>query len=402
MPDEFRGQGIGSGFVLNAEGYILTNHHVVKDAVDIRVRLGDGSEFMAKVVGKDPVTDVALIKLNAPPRDLPTAVLGDSDALRQGDFVLALGSPFGLAGTATLGIISAKHRLGVGTGSPYDDFLQTDAAINPGNSGGPLFNMRGEVVGINTAIVAPQLGSGIGFAVPISLAKALLPQLKESGKVVRGYVGVSLSELTPDLAKAFGLPEGSKGALVQQVLPKTPAEKAGLEPGDVITSLDGKAIESSAALTRGVALVPPGQSLKLGLTRKGSQKSFTVTVAQRPDDESAIGREDWEERQEGAEGSKTPKLGFRVAAINAEAARELQLPPDLKGVVVTDVVEGGPAEQAGVRAGDVILELNQKPVARPGDLSGIVEKMKEGDVALLRIRRGATVAFLAIPVGGRK
>ncbi len=402
MPEEQRGQGLGSGFILNVEGFILTNNHVVKDATDIRVKLADDREFSAKVIGKDPLTDVALIKLNAPPKDLPTVVLGDSDALRQGDFVLALGSPFGLSGTATLGIVSAKHRGGVGSGSPYDDFLQTDAAINPGNSGGPLFNLRGEVIGINTAIIAPQMGSGIGFAVPISLAKALLPQLQSAGKVVRGYVGVSLSELTPDLAQAFGLPAGSKGALIQQVLPKTPAEQAGLEPGDVITTLDGKPIESSSALTRAVALVPPGKSLKLGLVRKGSAKTVSLTVAQRPDDEAAIGRDDWDEGQASGEGSKSPKLGFKVAALTPEAVRELQLPAGTVGVVVTELVEGGPADQAGVARGDIIVEVNRQPVSKPGDLVGLVGKMKEGELALLRIRRGPTHAYVAVPVGGRK
>ncbi len=400
VPDELRGQGLGSGFVLNAEGYILTNNHVVANATDIRVKLADDREFAAKVVGKDPLTDVALIKLNAPPRDLPTVVLGDSDALRQGDFVLALGSPFGLSGTATLGIISAKHRGGVGTTGPYDDFLQTDAAINPGNSGGPLFNMRGEVVGINTAIISPQIGSGIGFAVPISLAKALLPQLK-TGKVVRGYMGVALSPLTPDLAQAFGLPAGAKGAVVQQVMPRTPAEKAGLEPGDVITSLDGKPIDSSSSLSRGVALVAPGQAVKLGLVRKGSEKTVSLTVTQRPDDEASIGREDWDEGQSG-EGSKTPKLGFKVAPLSAEAAQELKLPANFKGALVTDLVEGGPAEQAGVARGDVIVELNRRPVTKPGDLKGLLDKMKEGDMALLRVRRGDNTFFVPVPVGGRR
>jgi serine protease Do len=400
-PQGQRGGGLGSGFLLNAEGYILTNNHVVANATDIRVKLADEREFAAKVVGKDPLTDVALIKLNAPPRDLPTVVLGDSDVLRQGDFVLALGSPFGLSGTATMGIVSAKHRLGVGSGGPYDDFLQTDAAINPGNSGGPLFNMRGEVVGINTAIIAPQMGSGIGFAVPINLAKTVLPQLR-GGKVVRGYAGVSLSELTPDLAQAFGMAPGSKGALIQQVMPRTPAQKAGLEPGDVVTSIDGKPIDSSSALSRAVALVAPGQSVKLGLLRQGTPRSVSLTVAQRPEDEGAIGREDWDEGEASAEGTKTPKLGFKVGALTAEVARALQLPPDQKGVVVTEVVEGGPAEQAGIARGDLILELNQKPVARPADLIAIVEKLKEGQMALLRIRRGATSAFVAVPVGGRK
>jgi serine protease Do len=402
VPEEQRGQGLGSGFILNAEGFILTNNHVVKDATDIRVKLADDREFSAKVIGKDPLTDVALIKLSTPPKDLPTVVLGDSDALRQGDFVLALGSPFGLSGTATLGIISAKHRGGVGSGSPYDDFLQTDAAINPGNSGGPLFNLRGEVIGINTAIIAPQMGSGIGFAVPISLAKSVLPQLQTSGKVVRGYVGIALSELTPDLAQAFGMPAGSKGALIQQVVPKTPAEQAGLEPGDVITSIDGKPIESSAALTRAVALVPPGKSLKLGLVRKGSAKSVSLTVAQRPDEEAAIGREEWDEGQASGEGSKSPKLGFKVGALTPEVARELQLPAGTVGALVTELVEGGPAEQAGVARGDVIVEVNRQPVTKPGDLVGLVGKLKDGEMALLRVRRGPVHAFVAVPVGGRK
>ncbi|HET8732404.1 MAG TPA: trypsin-like peptidase domain-containing protein, partial [Anaeromyxobacteraceae bacterium] len=198
-----RGQGLGSGFILNADGLILTNHHVIANATDIRVRLADNTEYVAKVIGKDAATDVALIKLNTPPKGLVPVVLGDSDAIRQGDFVVALGSPFGLRETATLGIISAKHRGGVNSGNPYDDFLQTDAAINSGNSGGPLFNLRGEVVGINTAIVSPQIGSGIGFAVPINMAKALLPQLQAKGRVTRGYLGVSVGDLTPDLQRAF-------------------------------------------------------------------------------------------------------------------------------------------------------------------------------------------------------
>ena len=247
MPEEFKGSSLGSGFVLNAEGYILTNNHVVKDATDIRVRVSDGREFTAKIIGRDALTDVALIKLNSPPKDLPTMVLGDSDALRQGDFVLAMGSPFGLRDTATLGIVSAKHRAGINPGGTYDDFIQTDAAINPGNSGGPLFNLRGEVVGINTAIVSPQLGQGIGFAVPINMAKALLPQLKEKGKVIRGFLGVSVSELTPDLMQGFGLPPGTKGALVQNVVPKSPAAKAGVQAGDLIVALNGKPVEFTSA-----------------------------------------------------------------------------------------------------------------------------------------------------------
>jgi serine protease Do len=399
MPDEFRGQGIGSGFVLNAEGYILTNHHVVKDAVDIRVRLGDGSEFMAKVVGKDPVTDVALIKLNAPPKGLPTVVLGDSEALRQGDFVLALGSPFGLRDTATLGIVSAKHRGGVnpGGGGPYDDFIQTDAAINPGNSGGPLFNLRGEVVGINTAIVSPQIGQGIGFAVPINLAKTLLPQLQAKGKVTRGYLGVQVSDLTPDLRQAFGLPAEPKGALVQQVVPKAPAAAAGVQAGDVITSLDGKPLESSGALTRGVALVPPGQKVTIDLLRGGAKKTLSFTVAQRPEEDQLASGAQADE----GEGGKSPKLGVRLQPLTPDLAKQLGVEGD-QGVLVADVVEGGPAERAGLARGDVILEANRKAVSSPADVSAVVGKLKDGDMLLLRVRRNDGAFFVAVPVGGRQ
>ncbi len=401
LPDESperRGQSLGSGFLLNAEGYILTNNHVVKDATDIRVRLSDNTEYAAKVIGKDPVTDVALIKLTSPPRSLPTVVLGDSDALEQGDFVLALGSPFGLRDTATFGIVSAKHRVGVNPGGTYDDFIQTDAAINPGNSGGPLFNLRGEVIGINTAIVSPQIGQGIGFAVPIDLAKSLLPQLRSRGKVVRGYVGVAVSDLSPELAKGLGLSAGLKGALVQQVVDGTPARAAGLEPGDVITGLDGKAVETSSALTRGVALVPPGEKLTLTILRGGAERKVTLAVAQRPDDEALVGKAGAEDRA-GEETGKSPKLGVKLQALTPEIARQLGVRGD-EGVVVAAVIDGGPAEQAGLRQGDVLVEVNRRKVAHPAEVAAAIGKLKDGDIALLRVRRGDAALFVAVPVGG--
>ncbi len=398
-PNELRGSSLGSGFVLNSEGYILTNNHVVKDAADILVRLSDGREFKATVSGKDQLTDVALLRLVNPPKDLPTLVLGDSDALRQGDFVVALGSPFGLRDTATLGIVSAKHRAGINPGGTYDDFIQTDAAINPGNSGGPLFNLRGEVVGINTAIVAPSIGSGVGFAVPINMAKSILPQLKEKGKVVRGFMGVSIGDLTPDLAQAFGLKQGTKGALVQNVVPRGPAAKAGVAPGDLIVSLNGKPVDSSGALTRSVALVPPGGNVDIGVMRRGEKKQFSFKVAQRPEDEEAVGRSEGGGEEEG-QSNKSPKLGVSLAPLTGDIARQLGVAPG-EGVVVRNVVEGGPAERAGVRAGDVILELNQRKVSSPDDVASIIAKMKEGEMALLRVRRGDTAVFVAVPVGGR-
>jgi len=403
-PQEFRGQSLGSGFILNGEGFILTNNHVVKDATDIQVMLSDGRQFSAAVVGKDQLTDVALIKLKNPPKDMPTVVLGSSDALRQGDFVLALGSPLGLRDTATLGIVSAKHRSGINPGGTYDDFIQTDAAINPGNSGGPLFNLRGEVVGINTAIVRPDVGQGIGFAVPIDLAKSLLPQLREKGKVTRGYLGVQVSDLTPDLVQAFGLPPDTKGALVQNVVPRGPAAKGGVQPGDLVLSLNGKPVESAGQLTRSVALVPPGEQVNMVVLRKGGEKKqLSFKVAQRPEDEGVASRGG--EGEEGGSGAapsnKNPKLGFSLAPITPEIARQLGVAPE-EGVVVADVVENGPASRAGIRQGDVILELNRQPVKKVEDVAAAVAKMKEGSMALLRVRRGDSAIFVAVPVGGRQ
>ncbi len=403
MPDELRGQSLGSGFILNREGFILTNNHVVKDATDIMVRLSDGREFKADVVGKDPLTDVALIKLPNPPKELPTVVLGDSDALRQGDFVLALGSPLGLRDTATLGIVSAKHRGGIspiGTGT-YDDFIQTDAAINPGNSGGPLFNLRGEVVGINTAIVRPDIGQGIGFAVPVNIAKSLLPQLREKGKVTRGFMGVSVTDLTPDLTQAFSLPSGTKGALVQNVVPRGPAAKGGMEAGDVVVAINGKPVDSAGGLTRAVALVPPGEKISVTVLRKKEKKQLSFAVAQRPEEDGVAqrGEEQGEEGERAAD--KSPKLGVSLAPLTPEIARELGV-KNAQGVVVSEVVPGGPADRAGLRRGDLILELNRQPVKKPEDVAAVLGNMKDGDMALLRVMRGEAAVFIAVPVGGRR
>ncbi len=400
MPEEFRGSSLGSGFIISPEGFILTNNHVVKDATDILVRLSDGREFKAETVGRDPPTDVALIHLVNPPKNLPTVVLGDSDAVRQGDFVVAMGSPLGLRDTATLGIVSAKHRSNLGIGGTYDDFLQTDAAINPGNSGGPLFNLRGEVIGINTAIVSPQMGSGIGFAVPINVPKSILPQLREKGKVTRGYVGVGVTELTRDLAQGFGLPPEQKGALVQNVVPRGPAAKAGVEAGDVIVAVNGKPVESQTDVTRMVALIPPGGKVDLSVLRGGQKKQIAFPVAQRPDEET-LARGEGEQSQP-QKGDKSPKLGVSVTDLSPEISRQLGVEGQQQGVVVTDVVDGGPAQRAGIRPGDLILEFNKKPVKRSQDIAAEVGKMKDGDVALLRVKRGDQSVFVAVPVGGRR
>jgi len=397
MP-EFRSNALGSGFLINNEGFVLTNNHVVGEATEIKVRLADGREFSAKVVGKDPPTDVALVKLEKAPKDLPTVPLGDSDALEQGDFVLALGNPLGLRESASFGIVSAKDRT-INAG-PFDDFIQTDAAINPGNSGGPLFNMRGEVIGINTAIVSPQIGQGIGFAVPINVAKQLLPQLEKGGKVARGYMGVTVRELTPDLAQGFGLPPATKGALVEQVMPKTPAAKAGIQVGDVVVAVNGKPVEVPGQLTRAVAAVTPGNKVSITVLRDSKKRDISVAVAQRPDEE-VLARGEGPEEGEGGEAApaeaKGPKLGLRLQALTADVARELKVEAD-SGVLVAEVSPDGPAASAGVQRGDLIVEVNRQPVKKPEQVAHLVSKAKPGDVVLLRVRRGPNATFVPVRI----
>jgi serine protease Do len=396
QPREFRGQSLGSGFIINADGYVLTNNHVVQNATDIKVRLADAREFEARVVGRDASTDVAIIKLEKA-SGLPTVALGDSDALEQGDFVMALGSPFGFRESVTFGIVSAKDRT-LNSGNPFDDFIQTDAAINQGNSGGPLFNLRGEVVGINTAIISPQIGQGLGFAVPINMAKNIVPQLLEKGKVARGYLGVSVSDLSPDLAQGFGVAPGTKGALVQNVLPDSPAGKAGVQAGDIVTGVNGKKVEGSGQLTRAISSVSPGGKVSLEVLRKGQRKAFTATVAQRPDEER-LARGTEEEGPGGGERKKDEKLGVRVADLTPEMARELRVQAD-GGVVVVGVTDDGPAGKAGIRRGDLILEVNLQPVSKVSELQAAIGKLKAGDVVNLRIRRGEQAQFVPVKIGG--
>ena len=397
MPD-FRSNSLGSGFIINKDGFILTNNHVVGDATEIRVKLSDGREFGARVVGKDPPTDVALIQLEKAPHDLPTVALGDSDALEQGDFVLALGNPFGLSGSASFGMVSAKAR--TLQNGPFDDFIQTDAAINPGNSGGPLFNMKGEVVGINTAIVSPQIGQGIGFAVPISLAKQLLPQLEKGNKIARGYLGVTVGDLTPELARGFGLGEGVKGAVVQDVIANAPASKAGVKAGDVVVAVNGKPVEDRGQLTRAVAAVAPGGKATLSILRKGKKQDVVVTVGTRPD-EDALARGEGSEDGGGDAGSATEtkgaKLGVKLQALSPEIARQLKVEPD-SGVLVAEVSPDGAAARAGIQRGDVILEVNQESVTRPEQVVAAASKAKPGDVVLLRVKRGPAASYIPVKI----
>ena len=401
LPEGIGGASLGSGFLVEPPGSILTNNHVVKDATEIRVRLSDGRDFQAKVVGRDSLTDVALLQIQNPPADLPRPVpLGDSDALRPGDFVLAMGSPFGLRDTVTLGIVSAKHRAGINASGSYDDYIQTDAAINPGNSGGPLFNLRGEVVGINTLIVSPQMGQGIGFAIPISMTRALLPQLREKGRVTRGFLGVTVSDVGAEIAEHYGLPPGTRGAFVQTVLPRSPADRAGIRPYDIVTEFEGRVVESAGALTRAAGLVPPGRSASLRVIRDGEEKQLTVKLGIRPEDEAAAAEAKAEREDEQRDSPPTPGLGLALARITPEIRSQLALDGE-QGLVVTKVIPDGPADRANLRRGDVLLEVNQQPVRKPEDVSAILKRLKENEVVLLRVQRGGTASILWLRLGGR-
>ena len=377
-PESFEQRGVGSGFVMNREGYVLTNNHVVEDADQIKVKLANGKEYEGKVIGRDPKTDLSLVKIKAS-SDLQPLNLGNSDDLKVGSWVVAVGSPFGLEQTVTAGIVSAKGRV-IGSG-PYDNFIQTDASINPGNSGGPLINMKGEVVGINTAIVAS--GQGIGFAIPINMAKEIAPQLQEKGHVTRGWLGVSIQQVTPELAKSFGLKE-KKGALVAQVVSGSPAAKAGIEQGDVILEFDGKEISDSKDLPRMVASTPVGKAVIIKLSRNGKALDRQVKVG---------------ELEEKGEMAKTPSshksLGITVQDLTPEIAKGLGLKKDT-GVVVTGVEPGSPAANAGIQAGDVIQEVNRKPVKNVDDFVQKVEKAKDQDNILLFLQRGQNNLFAAV------
>jgi serine protease Do len=376
-PRGFEQRGVGSGFIMNRDGYILTNNHVVEDADQINVKLANGKEYDGKIIGRDPKTDLALIKIKAS-SDLQPLNLGNSDNLKVGSWVVAVGSPFGLEQTVTAGIVSAKGRV-IGSG-PYDNFIQTDASINPGNSGGPLINMKGEVVGINTAIIAS--GQGIGFAIPINMAKEIAPQLQEKGHVTRGWLGVSIQEVTPALAKSFDLKE-KKGALVAQVVSGSPAEKAGIEQGDVIVEFDGKEVTDSKDLPRIVASTPIGKAVTIKLLRNGKALDRQVKVGE------------MEEKVEVAELPSHKSLGITVQNLTPEIAKGLGLKKDT-GVVVTRVEPGSPAADAGIQTGDLVQEVNRKPVKNVEDFVQKVEKAKGQDNILLLIQRGQNNMFAAV------
>jgi serine protease Do len=380
---EVRRSNLGSGFIIDKDGYIVTNNHVVENATDIKVSLFDMEEFDAKVVGSDPKTEVALIKIEAQ-RGLPIVPMGDSDKLRVGEWVVAIGNPFGLGQTVTAGITSAKGRV-IGA-SAYDDFIQTDASINPGNSGGPLFNLRGEVIGINTAIVPS--GQGIGFAIPINLAKGILAQLREKGRVTRGFLGVQLERITPEMAHLFGLGH-LRGALVADVQPNSPGEQAGIQKGDVILEFNGREVTDMHELPRLVASTPPGSEAGVRLVRHGRQRMLQVNIGDMPEEPRQV------------LGGDTPgeELGLTVGELQAEGARDLN-PRNLPGVVVTEVEEGSPADEAGMSRGDVILEVNRQKVTNLQDFRTVLSRPTDAKSVLFLIRQGDSTVYVALQPGG--
>jgi serine protease Do len=371
-PRERRQAGIGTGFIIDKSGYIITNNHVVEDADKIKVKLKDEREFEAKIIGRDPQTDLALIKIE-PKGELPVASLGRSTDLKVGEWVVAVGSPFGLEQTVTAGIVSAKGRV-IGSG-PYDDFIQTDASINPGNSGGPLLNLNGEVVGINTAIIAH--GQGIGFAIPIDLATKIVAQLKENGEVTRGWLGVNIQDLKGDLAEYYGATK-SEGVLVTDVVPGNPAEKAGIKAKDIITAVNGEKVKTSRELTAKAATLPVGETTKITVLRNGQEKTVDVKVAKRPLTVADAGKPPVE---------KEGEFGLQVTDLTPELAQRLKT-NRAAGVVVVGVRPDSKASKAGVEQGDLILEVNRQGVSSTGELKQVLAKYKGGDAISLLVQRG--------------
>ncbi len=378
--------GQGSGFIINKQGYILTNNHVVENADKITVFLSDKRKFKAKLVGTDPLSDVALIRIEDS-GNLPTLPLGDSDALEVGELVVAIGNPFGLSQTVTSGVVSAKGRTSVGI-NEYENFIQTDAAINPGNSGGPLINVQGEVIGINSALYSKTGGyMGIGFAIPINMAKAIKTQLMEDGKVTRGWLGVIIQELDDNLAESFNL-ENNKGILVSEVEPDSPADKAGIEKGDVILHLNGIAAGSVSELRNKVAMLPPDSMATLDIIRDGKSKTIKVRIGKRPGSGQEFSDPD---------NFDTPMdlFGFSLQELTPELAERFGY-QEKQGLLVSQVEPGSPAAQAGIQPGQLVEEINKYPVKNEKDLKTSLKKAKNTKKILLRIRAGQYSRYLVL------
>jgi len=401
--DDQRQDSGGSGFIVTDDGYVLTNYHVIEDADKIVVQLADdNNEYGAKVVGTDPQTDLALLKVDAR-RKLPTVPLGDSERLRVGEWVIAIGNPLAYDHTVTVGVVSAKGRKlnGLSRDVSLDNYIQTDAAINRGNSGGPLLNLKGEVVGINSAISVA--GQGISFAIPINMAREVMTQLREKGKVSRGYLGITIqdiqTEMRPEDREVFGL-EGKHGAFIQSVVPDLPADRAGLKEGDAIVTVDGQPINSSDDLIRTISAKVPGAQVALGVIRDGKDRKLTAQLADRTDNVTRASREEPDETPEPTTGSDK-RLGVTVENITPESRREFHIESQLKGVVVTRVSQVSDAWERGMREGDVIVQVSRHPVATLEEYRAIVEKLKPGDILSLYVMTpGVTTGrFVNLRVG---
>ncbi|MEJ2037697.1 MAG: DegQ family serine endoprotease [Desulfosarcinaceae bacterium] len=381
MPREYRQGTLGTGFLIDAKGMILTNNHVVEDSIDLKVKLADNSEFRAQIVGRDPKTDLALIRIDTG-KPLPALALGDSDALEVGDWVVAIGNPFGLGNTVTSGIVSAKYRqIGAGV---YDNFIQTDAAINPGNSGGPLLNLKGEVIGINSAIFSQSGGSvGIGFAIPTNMVQELLPQLRQ-GKVRRSFLGVMVQDVTPELKQKLKLDTGS-GALVSDVVPGGPADKAGIRRGDVIVSFDGKPVPNARDLPLMVASAPIGRRAEIEILRRGRKISLHA-VTEEMQEEEPPPSEPTEEIQ---------KLGLTLQTLTPETAEKLGVERTL-GLLVVQVDQGSPAAMAGLQPEDIIIEVDQQPVTNTADFERLAAANEKGTSLLLLVDRDGSTIFMTL------
>ena len=369
---DFKERSLGSGFIIDKDGFIVTNNHVIENADKIKVKLKDGKEYNAEIIGRDPSTDLALIKVPSG-NNLPVVAFGDSNNLKVGQWVVAIGSPFGLEETVTAGIISAKGRV-IGSG-PYDNFLQTDASINPGNSGGPLIDMQGQVVGINTAIIAS--AQGIGFAIPVNLAKGVIEQLKSKGEVTRGWLGVVISDINDDVAEYYGVKD-KKGAMVMEVVKGDPADKAGIQANDIILEVNGHKVETSRDLTNQIANISVGEKVKIQVLRNNKKMTITVEIAKRPEESKLASK--------GTEKGHEDELGIRVANLTPEIAKRMNLSP-ADGVLVESIESGSKAETAGVQSGDVIKEINHQTIKSVQDYSSLVSKLKKNDAIQMFIWR---------------
>lgn len=384
VPSQRRAEGLGSGVIVSPEGYILTNNHVVDGATEVRVTLNDRREFKARVVGTDPKTDVAVLKIDAP--NLQPIVIGDSDRLQVGDYVLAMGNPFGLGKTVTMGIVSAMGRGNLGI-EDYENFIQTDASINPGNSGGALVNDRGELVGINTAILShgSEGNQGIGFAVPVSVARNVMDQILKNGRVTRAYLGVMAQEVTPAIARAFHEPE-VRGALVGDVTPDSPAQKAGLQKGDIIMEINGKPVNDGAQLRMNISLMEPGTTVAVKVLREGAARDFSVRLAELPAEQAKV--------EKNSESTQSAMEGVSVENVNARTARQLGLPATAAGVVVTEVDPSSRAATSGLQRGDVIQEVNHQAVTNTSDFERALSRSK--DETLLLVNRQGSTRYVAV------